>query len=67
MTKQDEIVAFIAAYYREHSYPPSVRDIGTAVGLSSTSTVHHHLSALQREGRITHDPKIPRSILVVTR
>lgn len=55
MTKHDalrkqRIIEYIASTLREHGYPPSVREIATAVGLASTSAVHHHLSALEREG-----------------
>lgn len=55
MTKHDaarkqRIVAYIAATLRARGYPPSVREIGQAVGLASTSAVHHHLEALEREG-----------------
>lgn len=64
-TKNDEILAFIADYWTRVGYPPSVRDIGAAVGLSSSSTVHVHLAELQRQGRIVKDPKIARSIRLV--
>ena len=55
MTKHDaarkqRIIEYIAATLRARGYPPSVREIATAVGLASTSAVHHHLSALEREG-----------------
>ena len=55
MTKHDaarkqKIIDFIAATLRARGYPPSVREIAAAVGLASTSAVHHHLSALEREG-----------------
>lgn len=66
IAKRDEILQFIAAYYRDHHYPPSVRDIGEGVGLASSSTVWFHLRELQREGRIQRDPRVPRSILIVT-
>jgi len=48
--RKQRIVAYIAATLRARGYPPSVREIGQAVGLASTSAVHHHLEALEREG-----------------
>jgi repressor LexA len=49
----------------EHGYPPSVREIGSAVGLASPSTVHMHLKVLQEHGLIKRDSKKPRTIEVV--
>jgi len=63
-TKRQEILAFIAESLKLHGYPPSVREIGEAVGLQSTSTVHTHLSILQREGYLRRDPTKPRAIEV---
>lgn len=57
-----KILDFIRRYHADHGFPPSVREIGEAVGLSSTSTVHFHLTNLQRQGKITHHPKWPRTI-----
>jgi repressor LexA len=62
--KRREILDFIAAQLREHGYPPSVREIGEAVGLASTSTVHAHLKTLQRQGYLRRDPTKPRAIEV---
>ncbi len=62
--RQRQILAFIDAEVRRRGYPPSVREIGEAVGLSSSSTVHAHLAALQDKGYITRDPTKPRAIEV---
>lgn len=63
--KQMQIYKFIKSYINEKSYPPSVREICAAVGLSSTSTVHGHLERLERKGLIKRDPTKPRTIEVV--
>lgn len=65
-TRQQEILDYIAATVEGRGYPPSVREIGEAVGLSSPSTVHSHLSALVKSGRLRRDPSKPRAIEVVT-
>ena len=62
--KRREILDFIAAHQRERGYPPSVREIGEAVGLTSSSTVHTHLQTLQRQGYLRRDPTKPRAIEV---
>lgn len=62
--KRREILDFIAAHQREKGYPPSVREIGEAVGLTSSSTVHTHLKTLQRQGFLRRDPTKPRAIEV---
>ncbi|MHB8438930.1 MAG: transcriptional repressor LexA [Acidimicrobiales bacterium] len=62
--KRQEILEFIASNLRERGYPPSVREIGEAVGLTSSSTVHAHLAVLQREGFLRRDPTKPRAIEV---
>jgi repressor LexA len=62
--KRREILNFIADSQRERGYPPSVREIGGAVGLASSATVHTHLAVLQREGYLTRDPSKPRAIQV---
>jgi len=54
--KRRRILEFIAEQIRERGYPPSVREIGVAVGLTSPSTVHSHLQVLQREGYLQRDP-----------
>jgi repressor LexA len=60
--KRREILEFIARQQRERGYPPSVREIGEAVGLTSSSTVHAHLATLQRQGFLMRDPTKPRAI-----
>jgi repressor LexA len=62
--KRREILDFIAAQLRERGYPPSVREIGDAVGLTSSSTVHAHLTTLQKQGYLRRDPTKPRAIEV---
>jgi repressor LexA len=62
--KRQEILVFIKECLSERGYPPSVREIGEAVGLASSSTVHAHLSVLQREGYLRRDPTKPRAIEV---
>jgi len=60
--RQQEIFDFIKRYAAEHGYPPTVRDIGKAVGLASSSTVHAHLANLERLGMLRRDPSKPRAI-----
>ncbi len=62
--RQRQVLEFIDAQVRERGYPPSVREIGEAVGLSSSSTVHAHLAALQEKGFLRRDPTKPRAIEV---
>ncbi|MDP1807751.1 MAG: transcriptional repressor LexA [Acidimicrobiales bacterium] len=62
--RQRGILNFIEAETRDRGYPPSVREIGEAVGLTSTSTVHAHLGTLQRLGYLRRDPTKPRAIEV---
>jgi repressor LexA len=62
--RQRQVLEFIDAQVRERGYPPSVREIGEAVGLSSSSTVHAHLAALQGKGFLRRDPTKPRAIEV---
>ncbi|MDO4536678.1 MAG: transcriptional repressor LexA [Coriobacteriales bacterium] len=63
--RQQAIYDFICVYTRDHGYPPSVREIGNAVGLASPSTVHTHLKTLEDKGYIRRDSKKPRTIEVV--
>ena len=60
--RQQEIFDFIKRYSAKYGYPPTVRDIGKAVGLASSSTVHAHLSNLERIGLLRRDPAKPRAI-----
>lgn len=63
--RQQEILDFIKQEVREKGYPPSVREIGQAVGLSSSSTVHGHLARLESKGLIRRDPTKPRAIEIL--
>lgn len=60
--RQQEIFEFIKRYSARHGYPPTVRDIGKAVGLASSSTVHAHLANLEKIGLLRRDPTKPRAI-----
>lgn len=62
--RQQQIYDFIRSYQTEKGYPPSVREMATAVGLSSPSTVHAHLSALEAHGLIKRDKTKPRALEV---
>src|ERR671912_482660 len=62
--RQREVLEIIEKHMRDRGYPPSVREIGEAVGLTSPSTVHAHLNALQRRGYLRRDPTKPRAIEV---
>lgn len=63
--RQEEILDFIRAEIHRRGYPPSVREIGEAVGLSSSSTVHSHLAALEAKGYLRRDPSKPRALEVL--
>ncbi|MBM3673214.1 MAG: transcriptional repressor LexA [Actinobacteria bacterium] len=60
--RQRQVLEFIDAEVRRRGFPPSVREIGEAVGLSSSSTVHAHLAALQNKGYLKRDPTKPRAL-----
>ena len=62
--KKRHILEFIEACLRDRGYPPSVREIGEAVGLTSSSTVHAHLGSLQKMGYLRRDPTKPRAMEV---
>jgi repressor LexA len=62
---QKRILTFIKTEIQQKGYPPSIREIGEAVGLSSSSTVHGHLDRLEKKGLIRRDPSIPRAIEVL--
>ena len=62
--RQREVLEVIEQYQRERGFPPSVREIGEAVGLTSPSTVHAHLATLQKLGFLRRDPTKPRAIEV---
>jgi repressor LexA len=63
--RQQQVLDYIRKTVADRGYPPSVREIGEAIGLSSPSTVHSHLSALVRAGAIKRDPTKPRAIMIV--
>jgi repressor LexA len=65
--RQQEIFDFIKKYSANHGYPPTVRDIGKAVGLASSSTVHAHLANLEKLGILRRDPSKPRAIELLDR
>src|ERR1700751_6199883 len=60
--RQREIWSFLVEYVDRHGYPPTVREIGEAVGLASPSTVHAHLANLERAGLLRRDPTKPRAL-----
>ena len=60
--RQQEIFDFIKRYSARHGYPPTVRDIGKAIGLTSPSTVHTHLHNLEKIGMLKRDPSRPRAL-----
>jgi repressor LexA len=63
--RQQEIFDYVNRYRGEHGYPPTVRDIGKAIGLTSSSTVHAHLANLEKLGVLRRDPTKPRAIEVL--
>src|SRR5439155_12323458 len=65
--RQQEIWEFLVDYVDRHGYPPTVREIGEAVGLASPSTVHAHLANLERAGLLRRDPTKPRALELVGR
>ena len=60
--RQRQILDFLTKYVDAHGYPPTVREIGEAVGLASPSTVHAHLANLERAGLLKRDPTKPRAL-----
>jgi repressor LexA len=65
--RQREIYEYVVGYVDGHGYPPTVREIGEAVGLASPSTVHAHLANLERAGLLRRDPTKPRALELVGR
>jgi repressor LexA len=63
--RQQEIFDYVKRYGTEHGYPPTVRDIGKAIGLTSSSTVHAHLANLEKVGLLRRDPTKPRAIEIL--
>jgi repressor LexA len=64
-SRQQQVLDFLRRFIRENGYPPSVREIGEAVGLSSPSSVHSHLQILENKGRIRRDASSARAIAVL--
>ena len=64
--RQTKILDYIRYVTKVRNYPPSVREIGEAVGLSSSSTVHNHLNQLERRGLIKRDPSKSRTVQLVS-
>lgn len=60
--KQQAVLDVIRDHTQSHGYPPTVREIGTALGLASSSTVHSHIAALERAGFVERDPSKPRAL-----
>jgi repressor LexA len=65
--RQQQIYEYVVRYAEKHGYPPTVREIGDAIGLASPSTVHAHLANLEREGYVRRDPTKPRALELVGR
>jgi repressor LexA len=65
--RQQQILEVVDAHLLRHGYPPTVREIGEAVGLTSSSTVHAHLANLERLGHLKRDPTKPRALGVIGR
>jgi repressor LexA len=63
--RQREILAYLMETQQDRGYPPSVREIGAALGLTSSSTVHSHLAALEKKGYIHRAPSKPRAIEIL--
>ena len=63
--RQQEIFDYVKQHVSDHGYPPTVRDIGKAIGLTSSSTVHAHLANLEKLGLLRRDPTKPRAIEVL--
>ena len=65
--RQQQIWNYLVEYVDQHGYPPTVREIGEAVGLASPSTVHAHLANLERAGLLRRDPTKPRALELIGR
>ena len=63
--RQQRILDFLGEYTNDHGYPPSIREIGQAVGISSTSVVDYNLRALERSGLIKRDREVSRGLGLV--
>src|SRR5512133_2560055 len=60
--RQRRILDFIARFHQQHSYPPTIREIGQAAGISSTSVVDYNLKVLEREGMLKRDREVSRGL-----
>lgn len=65
--RQRQIYDFIKEFLRKHNYPPTIREIASAVGLNSSSTVHSHLNAMREKGYIDFIASRPRTIHIIKR
>ncbi|MBM6861964.1 hypothetical protein H9X78_16160 [Clostridium saudiense] len=65
LTKREEILTFIKEYVSLRQYPPTIREIGDAVNLKSSSSVHSHLNKLEKEGKLEIERNKPRAIRVL--
>lgn len=63
---QQAVLDAIVGYVQDHGYPPTIREIGTAAGIASTSSVTHQLRQLEYKGRLRRDPNKPRAIQILT-
>ncbi|HIC94752.1 MAG TPA: transcriptional repressor LexA [Anaerolineae bacterium] len=63
--RQKKILEFIREFIRQHRYPPTIREIGAAVGISSTSVVNYNLNVLEREGYIVRDREVSRGLKLI--
>ncbi|MDX6047476.1 LexA repressor [Bacillus paranthracis] len=64
-TRQSQILSFLQKQIQEYGYPPSIREIGDAIGISSPSTIHSHLIKLENKGYIRRDHSKPRAIKIL--
>ena len=65
--RQEMILSFINEYVDDHGYPPSIREIGAAAGISSTSVVDYNLRALERDGLLRRDREVSRGLVYIHR
>jgi repressor LexA len=65
--RQGKILRFLETFTRENEYPPTIREIGAAVGISSTSVVNYNLNVLEKKGYITRDKIVSRGLKLVDR
>lgn len=63
--RQSRILEFLRAHVAEHGYPPSMREVGDACGLTSSSSVAHQLKVLEEKGYVRRDPNHPRALTIV--